>query len=237
MRTALVLTALALVLAVPGASARANHQTSPPLHIGSVHSGFNNEGLCVDPSGSTLSWTTALSNIEKALWLEARPIGESWDSKSWDPVASNWRIYFFELGGGNCDLLDATQRSAVDIEYWLWDNTGGGGCINPSSCVNNWTGPYDDGRGHTEYSKVRVNLYAPYTVGTAGPANYYRHQVNHETGHVLGLADGSCSPVGSNSPDSVMHTTAYGCGQDRPWPTSTESLTSDVATEIWIAEH
>ncbi len=226
MKVSFAITTLLLLLAFSGASARANHQTSPPKHIGSVHSGFNNEGLCADPSNSVLSWTTALSHIEGALWTESRPFDDTWDSQSWDPNALNWRVYFFELGGGNCDWLDATQRSAVDIEYWLWDNTNGGGCISPSSCVNNWTGPYNGGLGHTEYTKVRVNLYAPYTVGTSGQTNYYRHQVNHETGHVLGLADGD-----GTCPDSVMHSMAYRCSQDRSWP----STNYDVATEVAIA--
>ncbi|MGH2500449.1 MAG: hypothetical protein ACRDF0_10240 [Candidatus Limnocylindria bacterium] len=42
---------------------------------------------------------------------------------------------------------------------------------------------------------------------------YYCHQVNHETGHAVGMGDGD-----DTCPDSVMHSVAYGCGSDRDWP-------------------
>lgn len=45
----------------------------------------------------------------------------------------------------------------------------------------------------------------------------YDHAINHETGHVLGLADGTCS---GGVPTSVMHSIAYGCSSNYAYPTS-----------------
>lgn len=48
------------------------------------------------------------------------------------------------------------------------------------------------------------------------------HTINHETGHVLGMADpvfGNCSSV------SIMHSTDYGCSTDYAYPTSADRTT------------
>lgn len=228
MKLSALLTAMILLVGM-AADSEANHRKTSwtGQHVGGVHNGTNDELYCVDQNGTGLNITTAITNVTKAIWSESRPAGEKWDAISWDSGAGDFRVWFVERG--NCDTLNSSERAAVDIEYFLWNNTGGGGCINPSSCVNNWSDSWDEGNGHLEYFHVRVNLYGPYTVGTAGPANYYRHQVNHETGHVLGLKDpdytGHC-PV-----DSVMHSLAYGCSQDRQWPSS-----YDVSSVKTIAE-
>ena len=65
-----------------------------------------------------------------------------------------------------------------------------------------------DGANDYDYGYVRFK-----TSHLTG--SLYRHAINHEIGHLLGLTDpGSCNQT------SVMHSVYYGCSVDYTWPTS-----------------
>jgi hypothetical protein len=49
------------------------------------------------------------------------------------------------------------------------------------------------------------------------------HTVNHETGHAFGFDDGT-----GNCPGSIMHSKAYGCSTDYPFPTQLDRDTLTV---------
>lgn len=206
-------------------SVQASHPWS--WHIGSVHSGYSvaNEAICVDDNADDMSVTTELSKISGALWQEN-------PSSDWDSLSAHgdgFRIFFYQLLGGNCDSLTSGERDAVDIEYWVWDgNEAGYPCAFPASCVptSGFTGAYTQ-YGHTDYAKVKIHLYDEFLDG----ASYYRHQVNHETGHALGFNDGGATGNPPSCPPSVMHTSAYSnlC-TDLSWPT-----TGDINAAIEIA--
>jgi hypothetical protein len=213
MRTALssavVFAAAFVISAMLVQPARANH-SSGAIHIGSMHEAAAVEAWCAQPEtyGSS-NWGTAVNNIIGALYASG-----SWDYRVWDPVYSGYKIDF-AYGGDRCDLL--ANRSAMWIEYHLWSDNSGNCGSTTASCVwhfNRYNGPY----GHLETGLAQVNLYGPYTTGEQLPG-YYMHQVNHESGHVLGLADGTAS-----CPPSIMH---YPC-PDYSLPTSGDLGTVDA---------
>lgn len=201
-------------------SAGASHSSG--LHIGSVHDANANENWCVHEDGYT-GWATALGNIRRSLYG-----GSSWQDHAWDPAMLAYRVHFADFSADDCSFLP--QRSAMWVEYWLRSENSSEPCRSSvtSSCVFLYQ-PYA-GATHTEYFLAIARLYGPYTTGDAGPLGFYAHQVNHETGHVLGLADGD----GTCSPASIMHSADYGC-PGTGYPSNPSQ--SDIDTEISVANN
>jgi len=202
-----------------GQSAQATHLTGDSRHLGTMHTPFVDEDFCTETSNTTRSWSTIQTNITNAVWIEQTDVNQEWDAKGFDAGSGRYRVWFFAHWNNPCQLLPAAERDPITIEYRMFDNnTGNCGAVICNVAIG--TSPYTDDLGHQGMRFYLVYLYAPYTAGEV-IAGYYRHQVNHETGHTMGLDDG-----GAPCPDSVMHTSFYGCGQDRPYPSA-----GDTASE------
>lgn len=196
--------------------AGASHKSG--IHIGSVHEAAATEKFCVQ-EGDYTGFRTAMTNIRNALYQP------SWDARAWDPVYGQNKVLFEEHDIDQCVALP--ERPSLWIEYWLYSDNSAN-CRYPDatvSCVN-LLNPYQGPYGHTEFGLGKVFLYGPVTVNNTFPG--YKHQVNHETGHVVGLADGD-----GTCPGSIMHSAAYGCPGNYPdYPNS-----SDITTEVNVANN
>lgn len=224
----LLIAALAVTMVasfrVMAGSAEATNLTWDARHLGTMHTPSVDEDLCTESSNTTRSWSTAQTNVTNALWVEPPSADQKWDAQGYDPASGRYRVWFWAHWSNPCQLLPPAERDPITIEYWLFDNNSAQCGSVTASCAFG-SGLYTDDMGHSAYRFYYLYLYAPYTVGEVIPG-YYRHQVNHETGHAMGLDDG-----GAPCPDSVMHTTAYGCAQDRPFPSAGD--TSSEVTRIF----
>lgn len=215
--------AVGVVLAIGSITpqpADASHLSWDSRHLGRMHTASSNEDFCTETSQTTRSWSTIQTNISNALWVDPPSADEKWDAKEWDPIVGNYKVWFVAHWSNPCQLMSSSERGPITIEYRAWDNTSTPCGFNPSSCaIGDFL--YTDSKGHSAYLYYLINLYAPYTAGEIYPT-YYRHQVNHETGHAMGLLDGD-----GTCPVSVMHSSAYGCTSDRSFPSP-----GDTASEI-----
>lgn len=152
----------------------------------------------------------------------------------WDNFASG-RVDFTLLDGTkNC--LDLTNRGPIDVEYWLF----GPYDVTPHSdiddqrdaCSKTWDAGepdrpfipacaiplygYDNLDGtppHKDFAYYRVAIDQWAVTGPYGghpEQQRYRNNINHETGHVLGLND--CGGVIGQPPcnsDSIMHSSTW----------------------------
>ena len=70
-----------------------------------------------------------------------------------------------------------------------------------------------------------ARIYLPSSRLNSSDPNVYRHLINHEVGHTLGLDDGGPrSRPATTCTDSIMHSVAYGCSVSRPWPSDPDRL-------------
>lgn len=214
LRDVWVLVALAAIgLLAASSIASASHRSG--LHVGSMHAAGASEHWCVQPETyGSANWPTAASNITNAVYTPG-----SWNLRVWDPTFSGYKIDFVAHTATTC--AGDPNRSVMWIEYRLYsDNTSNCGAKTCSIVLhtNRYNGPY----GHLETGLAVVQLYGPYTTG-AEISPYYLHQVNHETGHTIGLADGD----GTCSPSSIMHSKAYQCSSDLSYPSSSDLTSVD----------
>ncbi len=210
-------TSLALAgLAPHVSSAVATHPTWDWRHLGSVHSSELDEDYCLETTNAGgLSFSTMATNIRKALWVDA-PDDQQWDATGFDSNTWQWRVWFVPQDSIPCQNMSQAQRDPIEIEYWLRNSM-------PNVSVPDTQ--YYDEKGHLAARFYYVYLYAPWVAGQQYPT-YYRHQVNHESGHTLGMDDGN-----GTCPDSVMHSSAYGCGTtDRSWPSAGDKSGLDSRT-------
>lgn len=192
----------------------ATHPTWDWRHLGSVHSSQLDEDYCLETSSTSRDFSTMATNIRRALWLDA-PDDQQWDATGWDEVYWEWRVWFVPQDWASCQNMSYEQRAPIEIEYWLRD--WGGNSAAPDTM-------YVDEKGHDAARFYYISLYAPWVAGEQYPT-YHRHQVNHETGHAVGMDDGD-----GTCPDSVMHSSAYGCGYDRDWPSPGDKSGLEIRT-------
>ncbi|MDX1430764.1 MAG: hypothetical protein R3282_10770, partial [Rhodothermales bacterium] len=140
-----------------------------------------------------------------------------------------------------CDDLSSADRTATEIEIHVMDV---GLCGNNISCVDHFhpigfSTLTSEGR-HQKYANIYLD-----TQNIDGGSFEYHQTINHEFGHVLGLADpatngSECNGEQVNPPssipvwDSVMHQfSAYGCsGSDvREFPTSTDKSSASAINQ------
>lgn len=204
------------------APASASHRSG--THIGSVHSGGATENFCareIDGAG----WYTAMQRAKDAIYVS------SWDARAWDAVQGQYKLWFVGQDSNDCPNLPPEIYANVWIEFELhWENYENCGSATCSIVFleNPYNGPY----GHTEYGIARGKMYSRYMTGATNPpccTSFYLHQVNHETGHIVGLADGTtCSPT------SIMHSADYGCSSTG-WPSRPTS--TDITSAEAIANN
>jgi hypothetical protein len=164
-------------------------------HLNSIHSVSAYEDFCVWVRDGSIAHSEALGRIRKTLYLDN-------PSEDWDGLANN-HVYFWPWYDP-CPSYPSHQRILIELEYWVES----GGC-DGVSCAWKYGDPMQ-ASGHYDYPYYYV-LFK--TTHLSGSVALYHHVVNHETGHVLGLADGN-----GTCPDSVMHSRYYACSIDREWP-------------------
>jgi hypothetical protein len=180
----------------------ASHPWSPHIHLGSINVG-DSESFCVLIRDGSMPLSTAYSRVKATLTTD-NP-AEDWHGL--DPVG---RVSFLGNNGVSCD--QDPNRLGIRIEF----SVGNFGCPilnDPNvSCVHLFDRYYDTISGHEERRYADVYLKTSHVNGSAA---LYRHVINHETGHVLGLRDGD-----GTCPDSIMHSIYYGCSVNREWPSA-----------------
>lgn len=179
-------------------------------HVGTVHGVLRKEDFCVDDTQSELTFDQWKQKVNFTLNIDD-PAADGAGNYRWDSVADGY--VDFNLGAPNlpCSSIDLTPFEAM---YWVWGNandTGYGNypCSLYTSCVvrgpryfnyngspyNHWDSVYD--QANFRYDHVH------------GAGNLQRRRfINHESGHLVGLADG----IGC--PETIMHE----CGTTYSWP-------------------
>lgn len=194
----------------PMNSAQASHPSATQLHVDSMHYANFNEDMCIRMEYSSMTFNTARDRMVQTLYLD-------FPSGDWDDL-NGGRIYFIVLTE-DCAWLEQYQNAtyqATELEYTIIsDTTAASLCGNApdgriASCASSgqqlWYG------SHWDYQYYYINMQGSRLNGSQAT---YRHVINHETGHVLGLAD----PGGCTGYTSVMHSTRYFCSVDLSWPT------------------
>lgn len=201
----LAVLALLPVGLVPAVSA--NHTST--FYLSSMRSIEQTEQFCVeDINVAYLTYDYVLNEVRSTLFLE----NPDWN---WDMKRGG--MTDFRTIWQPCRDLDQATRDEAEIEYHVEDPVitapaycGGTSCAAPARPL--WNGPY----GRVEYRWYNVWLRGN-LIQAGGDTR--RHVVNHETGHILGLADNdpyySCDY-------SIMHPAYYYCPDNgRPaWPSA-----------------
>lgn len=212
--TLITVITLSLSIAIANASAiraAAIHPTWDQRHLGHVHTSSDDEDYCAETTGTSRSFSNMISNINHALYIDP-PSNQAWDATSFDNVNGGWRVWLVPHQTAPCQSLSPSERGPIEIEYWLADdNTYACGGVKCNKSMGSTL--YIDQMGHSAYQFYYEYLYAPWVNNEELPS-YYNHQVNHETGHALGMADGD-----GTCPPSVMHELAYGC-TDQTYPST-----------------
>lgn len=173
------------------------------------------ETYCVDSykAQGIISFQEAFNRVVGTL-QHANPGGD-WHGLNYD------HIFFEPVYNYQCSDIDP---STIEIRYNVaasqhmpyprcWYNG------QPYSCALQeqflWYSP----SGRAEYNYYNVWLRGELVAGAEGT---YRHLINHETGHVFGLADGGPDQAAhgtwdTSCPGSIMHSGSYGCTGYYPW--------------------
>lgn len=204
------LSALIVTLVIPARVAHASHPNSSTYkHINTMH--YASEGntgrdeqFCVQSHDTAkMSHATARAFINET--LTAMGAGRVWDG------LGSWRIDMWPTNY-HCSHYDTGTLDTIEIRVnygWDWSYHCGGtpGYFN---CVAHADPIWNP--DHNHYDSRHANVYLVFSSGgrldTVG-----RGFINHEFGHVFGLADDN----GVCNPPSIMHSTVvgYSCAN---WP-------------------
>ncbi len=203
-------------------------------HVKSINT-FEPETYCVtrNEAGGDFDWNDAFVAILGTLQTDNPAADWNFLGAGETIPVKNLQLYFNPIG--NCDDLSPTAKNIVRLQYEVKENTQSvcgtpepGSGIDGFSCVEGQETSSVDLHGHTVYAKYVLTIKRTHISGTV---EFRHHLLNHETGHVLGLADPPpCEP------DSVMHEeTYYDCSEDWEWPTANDfdsvlSLIDDTGT-------
>ncbi|MFB9542378.1 hypothetical protein [Micromonospora sagamiensis] len=199
-------------LLTPAGPAHASHPNpSSTRHLHNMHyassgtsAGANDEQFCVE------STDTAKVSHSSARTFVKQTLTEMGAGKVWDGTG-NWRIDLWATNS-NCTAYPASTRSTIEIEVhygWDWSRF----CGAPTgyyNCVVHDNPVWDAAHGH--YDSQWAYVYLVFSSG-GRLDNVGRAFINHEFGHVFGLADDN----GVCNPPSLMHSSivGYSCTN---WP-------------------
>ena len=196
-----------VLVAAAVANASHSHNGWLQLHISTIHDnngtattpGTLDEEYCIQSHTAGVT-TTALGDFIENV-LTKRP-GQMWDG------AADWKVDLWRMPK-KCSDYPTAERAAIEIEYHVadaWPNVPL--CGNTVYSCTVLSRPRMDASGkHQHYDWAVIHFQARHVRLLDERA---RNFINHETGHVLGLADprfaGDCE-------ESVMHNGLYNCTQ------------------------
>jgi hypothetical protein len=204
-----VLVATAVAAPQPAHASHPNPSTT--RHINTMHfattgstAGAGDEQFCVESHDTAqVSHATARSFVNQTLTQMGA-------DKVWDGLGE-WRIDLW-VTNNYCSSYSQATRATIEIEVhygWNWNDICGGN-YGYYNCVVHDNAVWNDTYGH--YDSKWAYVYLVFSSG-GRLDNVGRAFINHEFGHVFGLADdnGNCNPA------SLMHSTivSYSCGN---WP-------------------
>lgn len=200
-----------LMLALASAAvAHANHSHNgwSQLHVATIH---DNNGTATTPGSldetyCVQSYTGAVSTAALGDYIEQvltkRP-GKQWDG------AADWKVDLWRMPK-KCSDYPRAERAKIPLEYHVadaWPNVPL--CGNTRFSCTVLQKPTMDVTGkHQHYDWAVVYFQASHVAKLDERA---RNFINHETGHMLGLADPA--GFGTDCRESVMHNALYGCNQ------------------------
>lgn len=189
------------------AQASHSHNGWLQLHISTIHDnngtatgpGTLDEEYCIQSHTADVT-TTALGDFIENV-LTKRP-GQHWDG------AAEWRVDLWRMPK-RCDEYPRAARAAIEVEYHVanaWPTVPL--CGNTVYSCTVLSKPTLDVTGkHQHYDWAVIHFQSRHVRALDERA---RNFINHETGHVVGLADprfaGDCE-------ESVMHNALYNCNQ------------------------
>jgi hypothetical protein len=216
---------LALLAWLPlGTVARVSAHHNSGFYLQAIRSVEWWETYCVDSykAQGIISFQEAFNRVVGTL-QHANP-GEDWHGLNYD------HVFFEPVYNYNCSDVD---QSAIEIRYNVaagqhmpYPTCWYGG--QPFSCALPEKAIWNPDTSRTEYNYYNVWLKGDVLAGAEGT---YRHLINHETGHVLGLYDGGPNwdahrTWDTSCPGSIMHSGSYDCrnpdgtGYYPWWPTA-----------------
>jgi len=188
-------------------------------HHLSTMTGVDAEDYCVGDTASFLATDVVQDKVVRVVHHAA----------GWEKVG--YEIRFRPQAFGPEVQLDcALEAPDIEMKIWARDPAESECPTFYDSCVWNWREPdYNPLSGHNEYRKVNVQLLADDIADECDPYNPVHfcdtHVINHELGHVFGLADGE---AGDCAPLSIMHNAGHGCPTNQWWPTYDPVAVDDV---------
>ncbi|ASW55418.1 hypothetical protein [Plantactinospora sp. KBS50] len=205
-----VLLAALLVPADPARAAQPNPSSTKHLHnmhynsVGSS-AGTYDEQFCIESHD-----TSKVSNSAGRAFVN-ETLTQMGSGRVWDGLG-DWRIDLWPTAS-NCTSYSASTRAGIEIEvHYGWDWSGiCGGTTGYYNCVVHDNPVWD--AAHNHYDSQWAYVYLVFSSGgrldTTG-----RAFINHEFGHVFGLADDS-----NCSPPSLMSSTivGYNCSTWTNW--------------------
>ena len=208
-------TAVMVVIAahhLPKAWASHSYTGSTQSHLASVHwndgtstsAGSQDEEYCIQSYTANVDGTRMAGFIEETL-------AKLSSTYIWDGTA-NWRVDFWRKSSF-CLQYDTATRNTIESEFRIadsWTECGAG-----YSCVLKFGPVTDPVNGHTHYKYANAQFVASHVWGYDTRARKF---INHETGHILGLAD----PGSTGCMESVMHNDLYGCPSTIWYPSSSD---------------
>jgi hypothetical protein len=195
-----MLVAAAALVTIPAQSAHASHPNPDVFrHLHNMHYSAI-EQFCVE------SFDTAKVSHASARSFVNQTLTQMGSGKVWDGLG-NGRIDL-RVTNNHCSSYDPATRRTIEIEvYYGWDWSDA--CGLPAgywNCVRHANPVFDEQRNHWDAQWAYV-----YLVFSSGARldNVGRGFINHEFGHVWGLADpgnggSSCTPA------SIMHSSVVG---------------------------
>ena len=146
-------------------------------------------------------------------------------SVDWHGLASN-RIYFV-MNNSSCGSL--SSLGGIRARVYVKNDTSAI-CGGTNYSCNKHGSPVSTHNGNTDYAYETIYFKTSHLTGTTSLA---QHTINHEFGHMLGLADGG---GGNCSNDSIMHPPYYCTGNTQfQWPQSNDrSAVTTIANMITL---
>jgi hypothetical protein len=179
--------------------------------------GTNNRVWSMEYGGSSLYQEDYCATIDtsssKTLTQAMTALGTALSS-GYQGLGS-WKVKLVGQPNYQCQGGDDELRFIVGSD---WDSTCGADPADNVSCAHA-SGTYVSHGNHFDYGYYNIYI---------RDNHLYNHAINHESGHALGMRDGT--GAGDCTPASIMHSQSYGCSVSYSYPTSADQSSVTTAT-------